>query len=1066
MTLPTPERWAEIERLLDGALELASEERAEWLGRMCAEDPGLRAEVERLLEACDAAGPFLEEPAPVAAAALVTRVDVGDVLEPGDRVGSYEIVRELGRGGMAVVYLAHDLKHDRSVALKTLHPEIAAGLGPERFLREIRLTARLQHPHILSVFDSGAIDGRPWYTMPYVRGESLRDRLQREVRLPVETAVEITRQVALALEYAHREGTVHRDIKPENVLMSDGQALVADFGIARAIGAAAEESRTGTEAAIGTPFYMAPEQASGGQVDGRTDVYALGCVLYEMLAGSPPFTGPTVHEIISKRFAHSPPSLRLVRPSVEATVDEAITRAMALAPADRFSSVAQFAQALTPLTPSATRAPSTRPGLPRRLVMAAAIAAAVLGLTAAGLLALRALRPQPATLLSTGVLKEREPVLIADFESRTHDSIVGPAVTEAFRIDFAGSPVVTVLPPDRVSRALSRMRRPATTRLDAALAREVAVREGIKAIVTGQVSRLSGSFLLSAQLVSAATGEVLAAHRETAADSTQVIAAIDRLSGRLRERIGESLRSLRGEPPLTQVTTSSLEALWKYTQGQLAGDAGGDYVNAVALLKEAVALDSGFATAYRTLGGFQAFLGNRTEAVAAMTKAIRHDDRLTDIEREHTRGNYHVGVTGQLDQAIAAYRAALEVNPDDSLASHNLGMVYYLMHQPERAESIFRAELDTLHPWSPGFHFTLTLALVALGRPAEAEEVYRQVAILFPGQRAVERWGILMAASRGDYITAAVGARTFRDRNAEGPLDRADASRWLAEIALARGRLAEAGQHIRDAMAASVDAGHPADYLKDAASLGFIDIWFRRRPMHGLGIVEAALARYPLDAIPLLDRPYVTIAFIYASAGQPGLARALLTRYAREVHPTLRHIDEPRRQWTVGQVSLAEGRYADAVAEFQAYVQTPRHCLPCGQAALAEAYDRLGNSDSAIAVYERYVKTPSVFRAPASGLGLTGLYDQGLFSNDATQLAPSYKRLGELFEQRGDRAKARYYYSSFVELWKDSDAELKPEVSGVRRRLQQLGGERSEGPETSTPAPETSEPAEGERPQL
>ena len=319
MTLPTPERWAEIEQLLDGALELPLRSGLSGLVAMYAEDPGLRAEVERLLGACEAAGSFLEEPAPVAAAAMVTSVDVSEALEPGDRVGSYEIVRELGRGGMATVYLAQDLKHDRPVALKVLHPEIAAGLGPERFLREIRLTARLQHPHILSVFDSGAVDGRPWYTMPYVRGESLRDRLRREVQLPVETAVEITRQVALALDYAHREGTVHRDIKPENVLLSDGQALVADFGIARAIGAAGEESLTGTGVAIGTPSYMAPEQASGGQVDGRTDVYALGCVLYEMLAGEPPFTGPTPQAIIAKRFAHPPPSLRVVRPTVPAT---------------------------------------------------------------------------------------------------------------------------------------------------------------------------------------------------------------------------------------------------------------------------------------------------------------------------------------------------------------------------------------------------------------------------------------------------------------------------------------------------------------------------------------------------------------------------------------------------------------------------------------------------------------------------------------------------------------------------------------------------------------------------
>jgi tetratricopeptide (TPR) repeat protein len=488
-----------------------------------------------------------------------------------------------------------------------------------------------------------------------------------------------------------------------------------------------------------------------------------------------------------------------------------------------------------------------------------------------------------------------------------------------------------------------------------------------------------------------------------------------------------------------------LEALWKYTKGQLAGDAGGDYVNAVALLKEAVALDTGFATAYRTLGGFQEFIGNRTESVAALTKAIQHDDRLTEIEREHTRGNYHVGVTGQLDQAMAAYRAALELNPGDSLARQNLGMVYELMHQPERAESIFRAGLDTLHPWSPIPHLALAADLVALGRRAEAEQVYSQIAKLFPGHRAVVEWAILLAASSGDYTTAAASARRFRDRDAQGPLDRADASRWLADLALARGRLAEAEEYTRDAMAASVVAGRRANYIKDAATLGLIDIWFRHRPLHGLGTIEAALARYPLDSISLLDRPYVTLALMYASAGRPQQARALLTRYEREVSPTLRHIDDPRRQWTWGQVALAEGRFADAVAQFQAYVPSPRQCLACGQAALAQAYDRLGNSDSAIAVYERYVTTPSVYRMFDQG-GTGPAPGAGPFGNDVTQLAPSYQRLGELFEQRGDRAKARHYYSRFVELWKDSDAELKPVVSVVRQRLRQLAGAHSEGP--------------------
>jgi tetratricopeptide (TPR) repeat protein len=266
----------------------------------------------------------------------------------------------------------------------------------------------------------------------------------------------------------------------------------------------------------------------------------------------------------------------------------------------------------------------------------------------------------------------------------------------------------------------------------------------------------------------------------------------------------------------------------------------------------------------------------------------------------------------------------------------------------------------------------------------------------------------------------------------------------LADIALARGRLADAEEYTRDAMAASVEAGRPANYLKDATTLGLIDVWFRRRPLDGLRTVEAALARYPLDSIPLLDRPYLELALMYATAGRPQQARGLLTRYEREVDPTFRHIDDPRRQWIWGQVALAEGRYADAVVAFQAYVPTPRHCLACGQAALAQAYDRMGNSDSAIAVYERYVTTPSVFRLFDQGTGPGP--GAGPFSNDATQLAPSYKRLGELYDERRDPAKARDYYTRFVEVWNDCDPELKPAVNAVRQRLRQLAGDGSEGP--------------------
>ncbi len=259
----------------------------------------------------------------------------------------YAIERELGRGGMATVYLAQDLKHHRPVAIKVLAPELAAALGRERFLREIETAASLSHPHILPLHDSGEADGFLYYVMPYVAGESLRERLNREKQLPIEHAVTIVGEVANALTYAHSRDVVHRDVKPENILLSDGQAIVADFGIAGAIDAAGGGKLTRTGIVLGTPAYMSPEQGAGERaLDGRSDVYSLGCLLYEMLAGEPPFTGPTAQAIIAKRFTDPVPSIRRLRETVPVPMDQAIAKALARAPADRFATPHQFAEAL------------------------------------------------------------------------------------------------------------------------------------------------------------------------------------------------------------------------------------------------------------------------------------------------------------------------------------------------------------------------------------------------------------------------------------------------------------------------------------------------------------------------------------------------------------------------------------------------------------------------------------------------------------------------------------------------------------------------------------------------
>jgi len=338
------ERWKQLEPLIDAALDVPPERRRAFLSDACAGDAALQADAELLLGYHDRRDVLFD-------GSIGERF--GDLFDnriasvPEILAGKYRIERELGRGGMATVYLAWDLRHERHVAVKVVHPHIAAVLGIERFLTEIKTTARLQDPHILALHDSGEADGFVFYVMPYVEGGSLRRRLEHEKQLPVDEAVRIACEVASALGSAHRDGVIHRDVKPENILLHNGTALVADFGIALAVSAATAPRLTAPGSSLGTPEYMSPEQATeNGPIDARSDIYALGTVLYEMLAGETPFTGASATAIIAKRAAMSAPSVRVLRPAVSASLDAAVSRALAREPADRFGTVTEFAQSL------------------------------------------------------------------------------------------------------------------------------------------------------------------------------------------------------------------------------------------------------------------------------------------------------------------------------------------------------------------------------------------------------------------------------------------------------------------------------------------------------------------------------------------------------------------------------------------------------------------------------------------------------------------------------------------------------------------------------------------------
>ncbi|HEY6156164.1 MAG TPA: protein kinase [Gemmatimonadales bacterium] len=470
----------------------------------------------------------------------------------------YAVQRELGRGGMATVFLAEDLKHHRPVAIKVLHAELAAALGTERFLREIEIAARLQHPHILPLYDSGAAGGLLYYVMPYVEGESLRDRLEREKQLSQEDALRIATEVAGALAYAHSHGIVHRDIKPENIMLSGGTAVVADFGIARAVNAAGDAGQiTQTGTIIGTPAYMSPEQATGSDdIDGRSDQYSLACVVYEMLVGEPPFTGPTAQAVLARHSLDvvSPPSI--VRATIPDAVEEAVLRALSKLPADRYATTALFAEALnTPSRATGARRRATLEragraggGRPRRwarwVVPVAAIA-----LVLVGYVAVRSARAGRGT--AVGGLDPRH-VAVLYFDDLSRDHFLGylaDGMTEALIANLSQVQPLTVISRNGV----------APYRGESVPADSIARALGVGTVVTGSVEQVGDLLHVTVRLVDGASGADFkrASFDQRAGNMLTVIR--DSLSGRvagfLRERLGEEVR-LRTE----QLGTSNVAA--------------------------------------------------------------------------------------------------------------------------------------------------------------------------------------------------------------------------------------------------------------------------------------------------------------------------------------------------------------------------------------------------------------------------------------------------------------------------------------------------------------------------
>jgi serine/threonine-protein kinase len=563
---------------------------------------------------------------------------------------------------MATVYLARDLKHGRPVALKVVHPELAQALGPERFFREIQIAAHLQHPHILPLFDSGTADGLPYYATPYIDGESLRTRMTRERQLGLEDALRITREIAVALAHAHAHGIIHRDIKPENILLTrEGSVVVADFGIARAVSAAGGEKLTETGLALGTPAYMSPEQAAGdAPLDGRGDIYALGCVLYEMLAGQPPFSGPTAQAILARHAVDPVPSLRTVRSTVPAPVEQAITKALAKVPADRFATPGDFVTALDGAE-SAPMVPLPGTGLrPRRLLLGAA---AIVVLTLAiGYLVRRSASAVPSNSAIVAILPFRTSGASPEL-AWLHEGLV-----DLLAIALGSDGGLRTVEPRAVLSAWDRVAGTHVGEITPDAARDIARRVGAGRVIDGGVVGTPGHLTLTAALLalpgSPGTARVSV---EGPVDSLSVL--VNRLAGQLL-RLDAGTEASR--PSL--LTTTSVPAIRAYLAGRAAFRKG-HLQEALGRFREATVLDSTFALAALELVHTSTWVPADEEAERGKRLALAGRDRLGASDRALL--DVWTGPWPTLPERLQRWQAAAHAYPDRAEIWYGLGDFYY-----------------------------------------------------------------------------------------------------------------------------------------------------------------------------------------------------------------------------------------------------------------------------------------------------------------------------------------------------------------------------------------------------
>jgi eukaryotic-like serine/threonine-protein kinase len=849
--------------------------------------------------------------------------------------GRYTIERELGRGGMATVYLAKDLRHDRPVALKVLHPHLAASLGPERFEREIKLAARLQHPHICGVLDSGELnagaDGTPvvlWFTMPYVEGESLRQRLDRVHQIPAEEAIRLTLQAADALEYAHQHGVVHRDIKPENILLTGNHALVADFGVAKVLhgagdqtsaGTSGSHSITGTGMAIGTPQYMSPEQASGSrELDARTDIYSLGSVLYEMLAGEPPFTGATIQAILAKRLATDPIPLNVVRPDLPPKLTKVLARAMHRTPSERYQSAAAFGrdldQAMRPITATVPAAGKQGAAPWHRR----AVAVFGLGLLV-GLGVLFAWRRSHVDEAPTAGGPKRLAVLPFDNQGAREDEYFADGITDEIRGKLATLPGLQV----------TASRSAATYKGSSKTMEQIAGELGVNYLLVGKIrwEKTTGGtsrVRVSPELIDVAKGATQWQQPFDASitDVFQVQADIaGKVAAALNVALSEGQQAQLGARP-----TQNLAAYDAYLRGNeiaagFSATSAVDIRRALGQYERAVALDSTFTLAWANL--------SRALSRIAFLGTARGDERA---------------------RSKAAAERSLALAPQLGTARLALGEYYYNVRNDWRTSLEQYTTARELSPQDPDILVSLSRSLESAGRWDDAVTALKQAQTVDPRSISPARSLAIALLWMRRYPEALEAAQRAVALSPQHPAPR----ETQAMVYLAQGDLPGAQKIIRNA-AAEIDPTAMVIYVAQYWDL----YWALDDDQQRLAL------RLPLGSFDedVFGRAMV-LAELYDLRGEPDRARAYADTAVTEADLRLKSAPDDPYLRIQKAVALAYwGHKIDAVQEAEGALRLQRsegdgYSGPYNEHLAARVYVRAGQPDKALAILERLLKIP------------------------------------------------------------------------------------------------------------